>query len=247
MPLPLSSGFNGRLGRLLDSILAELRGQRPVPGVGTLSGGNSLGSSRTVALPGGSKPTAPVMAWVWREWPDALECTLDGGSTFFWVMKPEMLRPSRVEQWGGGGSQWMLANTPTFTLNTDSTAWNHYGFNLLASWPNGVSPALTGLMVVWPAWLDKDPTTGTAVNSVLDRDTTAASANFRRDVLCIPVTGAATIDGATGLEDLAGAGDTRVDWVAAGDGRAWRFIDEITQQLIVVDPGGTPIGTVDPQ
>jgi hypothetical protein len=90
MQLPLSSGFNGKLGRVLDLILAELRAGRPVQGPGVLSGRTSLGSSRT-AQPSAGGGGLAQFATVVNVNRDTLDVTQDGGDTTFTVSKPPAL------------------------------------------------------------------------------------------------------------------------------------------------------------
>ena len=47
MPLPLSSGFNGKHGRLFDAIISELRALRPASGPNVLTAQNSMGTTRS--------------------------------------------------------------------------------------------------------------------------------------------------------------------------------------------------------
>ena len=47
MPLPLSSGFNGKHGRLFDAIISELRALRPASGPNVITSQNSLGTTRS--------------------------------------------------------------------------------------------------------------------------------------------------------------------------------------------------------
>lgn len=99
MPLPISSGLGGKYGRIIDAILAELRALRPVPGINTFAGQNSIGTSRTVQPVG----TAPIIQQltVQIEGADALLCT-DADGNDVYAMKPYTLQAT---QWVDGGPQ----------------------------------------------------------------------------------------------------------------------------------------------
>ncbi|NDD38441.1 MAG: hypothetical protein EB082_08570 [Verrucomicrobia bacterium] len=101
--------MGGKYGRIIDAILAELRALRPVPGINTFAGQNSIGTSRTVQ-PVGAAPIIQQLT-VQIEGADALLCT-DADGNDVYVMKPYTLQAT---QWvNGGGRQW----TPIAAVTT---------------------------------------------------------------------------------------------------------------------------------
>ena len=92
MPLPLSSGFNGKLGRVLDTMLAELRAVRPASGPNVLTAQNSLGTTRTALPQGGNNSSVSFdTGTVQACYPNHLSVILDSDGSTVLVNKPPNL------------------------------------------------------------------------------------------------------------------------------------------------------------
>ena len=230
-PCPVRPSGPGPLAEVVRWMEKEIRALQPIPAPGEFV---STGPRGVVRRPIGKGPSGSsssvIIAQVFNEGADAIECSTDGGDTVFVVMKPEPLRLSRMLYWGG--SYAMGDFYPTITQETDQTIWDAWGYVINIATGIG-SPGVTiqERRVVWPSWVEIYATS-TTVNSPRPM-TLVVNPARERNLVCAVVPGAGRVNQADLKEDV--SGDTVVNYVDITPGRHWMPIDEIRQEQSVTD------------